>query len=74
LIRKTPYFLTRGTEYGIAEPGTNAAAALYVLGKALMDLWPLPSNLIALRVFSDLVIELRAAFEAADTVMTQSDP
>lgn len=69
----TPHFLTRGTEYGIAEPGTNAAAALYILGKALMDLWPLPSNLIALKVFSDLVVELRDTFEAADAALGASD-
>jgi hypothetical protein len=58
----TPMFLTRGTEFGLLEPGVRTAGSIGLLGRALMEWRPFPFDRIALEAMGQMVMEVDARF------------
>jgi len=61
-----PMFLTRGTEFGLLEPGVRTAGSIALLSRALMEWRPFPFDRIALQAMRHMMAEVAARFRACD--------
>ncbi|HEU4454592.1 MAG TPA: hypothetical protein VFR81_16105, partial [Longimicrobium sp.] len=57
-----PHFLTRGTAFGLLEPGVRTAGSISLLSHALMDWRPFPFDRIALVAMGLMVSDVSARF------------
>lgn len=62
----TPMFLTRGTEFGLLEPGIRTAGSIAVLSRALMEWRPFPFDRVALEAMRHMTVEVAARFHACE--------
>jgi hypothetical protein len=67
----TPLFLTRGTEFGLLEPGARTAGSLGLLARALMEWRPFPFDRIALQAMGHMVMEVGARFFACERRLSE---
>ena len=67
----TPMFLTRGTEFGLVEPGVRTAGSIALLARALMEWRPFPFDRIALAAMGHMVAEVGARFAECERRLAQ---
>lgn len=70
----TPTFLTRGTAFGLLEPGIRTAGSIGLLTRALMEWRPFPFDRVALAAMERMIADVSARFLGCERRLAAETP